>query len=134
MNKLYPNERTAFFEELWSLLKNNLGATDLKIIYNDIEMAKKESEKNKLIRIKVEGKRNPNPVVGKEMEDKLMKHYENDFVQTFNVSEYNPHKGELVLTASINNSPVLVMARVNQLTRLQKALLNSLFEGLQSQS
>lgn len=134
MNRLYPNERTAFFEELWSILKNNLGATDLKIIYNDIEMAKKETEKNKLIRVKVEGKRNPNPVTGGEMEEKLMKHYENDFTQTFNVSEYDPHKGELVLTASINNSPVLVMARINQLTRLQKALLNSLFEGLQSQS
>jgi len=132
MKGLYPNERTAFFEELWFILKSNLGATDLKIIYNDIEMAKKESEKNKLVRVRVEGNRNPNPVSGGEMEDKLMKHYETEFTQNFKVSEYDPHKGELVLTASINNSPVLVMAKINQLTRLQKALLNSLFEGLQN--
>ncbi|TNF28152.1 MAG: hypothetical protein EP319_09615 [Deltaproteobacteria bacterium] len=132
LKKLYPNERTAFFEELWFILKSNLGATDLTIVYNDIELAKKETEKNKLIRVKVEGSRNPNPVSGGEVEDKLMAHYENEFNQVFNVSEYDPHKGELVLTASINNSPVLVMAKINQLTRLQKALMNSLFEGLQN--
>ncbi|MCO4794202.1 MAG: hypothetical protein KC493_10835 [Bacteriovoracaceae bacterium] len=132
LKNLYPNERTTFFEELWFILKSNLGASELKIVYNDIQLAKKETEKNKLVRGKVEGTRTPVPTPGGEAEDHLMKHYEKDFNQSFEVSEYDPHKGQLVLTASINNSPLLVMAKVNQLTRLQKALLSTLLEGLQS--
>lgn len=122
MKGLYPNERTTFFEELWFILKSNLGASELKIIYNDIELAKKDSEKNKLVRGKIEGTRNPVPSPGGELEDQLMNHYEKDFDHVLEVSEYDPHKGQLVLTATINNSPLLIMAKVTQLTRLQKAL------------
>ena len=30
---LWPNDRSGFFEELWFILKSNLGATNLKLIY-----------------------------------------------------------------------------------------------------
>lgn len=130
LNGLWPNDRTTFFEELWFILKSNLGAKSLRIIFNDIQMGKKEHEKNKLIQVKIEGDRVPNPVEGGELEAKIMKNYEKDFHQTFDVIEYDEQKGQLVMTGTIKKSPVVVMAEVYELNRMQKAIIGSLFEGL----
>ncbi len=130
LNALWPNDRTTFFEELWFILKSNLGAKSLRIIFNDIQMGKKEHEKNKLIQVKIEGDRVPNPVEGGELEAKIMKNYEKDFHQTFDVIEYDADKGQLVMTGTIKKSPVVVMAEVYELNRMQKAIIGSLFEGL----
>ena len=60
-------------------------------------------------------------------------HYKNNFNSNFEITEYDPHKGEIIIAATINNSPVLVMAKINRLSRLQKALLGTLFDGLQQE-
>lgn len=130
LNKLWPNDRTTFFEELWFILKSNLGAKELKIIFNDIELAKKETEKNKLIKARIEGKKLPHPFTGGEFEDKVMGHYEKEFGPEFSIAEFNQDKGELVLTCMIKKSPVLIMAKVYEISRIQKAVLKSLFDGL----
>lgn len=130
LNGLWPNDRTTFFEELWFILKSNLGAKSLRIIFNDIQMGKKEHEKNKLIQVKVEGERIPNPVEGGELEAKIMKNYEKEFNSTFEVVEYDAEKGQLVMTATIKKSPVVIMAEVYELNRMQKAIIGSLFNGL----
>ncbi len=132
LKSLWPNERTTFFEELWFVIKNNIGASTLKIIYNDIQMSKKEHEKNKLVRGVVNGEKNPIPAPATEPEEALMDHYSKEFNSNFEVTEYDPHKGEIVITATINNSPILMMAKVNRLSRLQKALFGTLFDGLQA--
>ncbi len=131
LKSLWPNERTTFFEELWFVIKNNIGAKSLKLIYNDIQVNQKEHGKNKLIRSVINGTKTPMPTPATEAEVLLMTHYEEHFQSPFEISEYNPHKGELIITANINNSPILIMAKVYQLSRLQKALLNTLFDGLQ---
>ncbi len=131
LQKLWPNDRTAFFEQLWFIVKSNLAAKSLKLIYNDIILAKAENEKNKLIQACVDGKRMPNPTQGGELEAKIMGHYEKSFNQHFQISEYDKDNGRLVLLARIKGSPVIMMAEVTQFTQLQKAILNSLFEGLQ---
>jgi hypothetical protein len=130
LNSLWPNDRTTFFEELWFILKSNLGAKSLRVIFNDIQMGKKEHEKNKLIQVKVEGERIPNPVEGGELEAKIMKNYEKDFNQNFEVIEYDSEKGQIVMTATIKKSPVVIMAEVYELNRMQKAIIGSLFNGL----
>lgn len=127
---LYPNDRSGFFEELWFLLKSNLGATNLKLIYNDMIKAKNENEKNKLIKVKVQGERYPELANCDEMDEHILKNYEKDFGNIFEITDYNKAKGQLVVCATIKKSPVLIMANIHQLTRLQKALLTSLFEGL----
>lgn len=131
LHKLWPNDRTAFFEQLWFIVKSNLAAKSLKLIYNDIILGKAENEKNKLIQACVDGKRMPNPTQGGELEAKIMGHYEKSFNQHFQISEYDKENGRLVLLARIKGSPVIMMAEVTQFTQLQKAILNSLFEGLQ---
>jgi len=127
---LWPNDRSGFFEELWFLLKSNLGATNLRLIYNDMVKSKNEHEKNKLVKVKVQGDRYPELVSCDEMDEHILKNYEKDFGNIFDITDYNKEKGQLVICASIKKSPVLIMANVYQLTRLQKALLSSIFEGL----
>lgn len=134
LDALWPNDRTTFFEELWFILKSNLGAKSLRIIFNDIQMAKKETEKNKLVQVKVEGEKVPNPTEGGELEAKIMASYEKDFSSLFEIVEYSADKGQLVMTTTIKKSPVVIMAEVYELTRMQKAVLSTLFTGLSENS
>lgn len=127
---LWPNDRSGFFEELWFILKSNLGASSLKLIYNDMIKSKNENEKNKLVKVKVQGDRYPELTSCDEMDEIVLKSYEKDFGNIFEITDYNKEKGQLVICGSIKKSPVLIMANIYQLTRLQKSLLNSLFEGL----
>ncbi len=127
---LWPNDRSGFFEELWFILRNNLGAQNLVFIYNDLIKAKSENEKNKLIKVKVKGDRLPTLASLDEMDDMLLKNYEKDFGNLFDITDYNKEKGQIVICATIKKSPVFIMANVFQLTRMQKAVLQSLFEGL----
>ncbi len=129
---LWPNDRSGFFEELWFILKSNLGASNLKLIYNDMIKSKNENEKNKLIKVKVQGERYPELTSCDEMDEHVLKSYEKEFGNIFEITDYNKEKGQLVICGNIKKSPVLVMANVYQLTRLQKSLLSSLFEGLNS--
>lgn len=129
---LYPNDRSSFFEELWFILKSNLGATNLRLIYNDLIKAKNENEKNRLVKVKIVGSRYPEPTSVDDMDEQILKHYEKDFGNIFEITDYNKEKGQLVICATIKKSPVLIMANIHQLTRLQKSVLISLFEGLNS--
>ena len=131
LNSLWPNDRTAFFEEFWSIVRRNLGTSELTLVYNDMKKAKKEGEKNKLIKVKVHGTAKPNPEDGGELEDKLMKNYEKLFQPDFEVVEFNKEKGQLVAVFTIKKSPVVLMANVYGLTKLQKSLLKALVDGLQ---
>ena len=130
MKKLWPNDRTAFFEELWFILKKNLGASEIKVIYNDIKPASKNSDKKNLIQVTVEGKRNPNPKEGGEFEQSLMNQFADEFAIPYNVAEYDESKGQLVLTALINESPLIVMAEVPSFSRLQSSVLSALIQSI----
>ena len=131
LQKLWPNDRSAFFEQLWFIVKSTIGAKSLKIIYNDIIIAKAENEKNKLIQACVDGKRMPNPTQGGELEAKIMGHYEKSFNLHFQISDYDKENQRIVLLGRIKGSPVIMMAEIYQFTQLQKAILSTLFEGLQ---
>ena len=127
LKELYPDDRMSFFEELWFLLKGNLGAKDLKIIYNDIP----DKEKNTLIQVMVSGERHPGSVSGKRFPQTLMKEYRKHFGPCFEIIEYNEESHRMAAVASINKSPVIIMAEVLSISRLQRALLKALFNGLQ---
>lgn len=129
---LYPNDRSSYFEELWFLLKTNLGASNIKLIYNDLIKGKAENEKNKLVKVKIWGDKYPETTSIDEMDEMVLKSYEKDMGNIFEITDYNAVKGELVICASIKKSPVLIMANVYQLTRIQKSLISALFQGLNS--
>jgi hypothetical protein len=45
LGQLWWQERQSFFQELWALLKRNLGGGDFKIFYHDLDLNEKEIEK-----------------------------------------------------------------------------------------
>ena len=130
LKALWPNDRTAFYEELWHIFKVNLGANRLKIIYNDIENVSKNTERKALVHITIDGEKVPNPTKGKEFEEKLMKHFENDFVNPFQIIEYQEEKGELTICGNILKSPFIVMANVGPISKLQEVVLSTLVKSL----
>ena len=130
LRRLWPNDRGSFFEELWYILRSNLGPKSLQLIFNDVKKTEKQNDKGRLVRVRISGSRLPEPLTGTSLEDKLLQHYEKDFNSHFEIIEYNKDNGEMVITATINKSPILIIAEIYQFTTLQKVLLGALFDGL----
>lgn len=128
LKNLLKKERDLFFEELWFLLRNNLGTRELTFIYNNLE--KKDDEKKKLIKTRIDGKRLPSPTTGGVAEEQIFNHYQKEFGNPFQVIEYDVVKGEMVATLSIYQSPVLVMAKLYNVNEIQKRVLTALFKSL----
>ncbi len=130
LKALWPNDRTSFFEEVWHIFKINLGANSLKLIYNDIEIVQKNSDRKALVHVSIDGDKVPNPKKGKDFEEKLMKHFESEFINQFQITEYNEDKGELTICGNILKSPFIVMANVSGITKLQESVLSTFIKAL----
>ncbi len=131
LKALWPNDRSSFMEELWFILRNNLGSEDLVLIYNSLRKAEKDNEKNRLVQSRVAGDRYPETYEGEEFEKKVIAHYQGLYEEQFVIREYSEEKGQLVATLSLKGSPLIIMAKVAEITRLQQNLVKSLFDGLQ---
>ena len=135
LKDLWLNDRNAFFEELWFIVKTNLGTSSLNIIFNDLkeptEKQKEKGDKNKLCHSFVKGEKLPQIFDGTEVESKLMQDYEREFNEAFNITEYNAENGNLVFCTNIEKSPILVMANLNTFNQLQRSVLIAIFSGLQ---
>ncbi len=135
LKDLYIKDRNNFFEELWFVTKQTLATQELNIIFHDLkEPTEKQSEKGekpKLCYSYVSGKKVPNLLPGKEKENLIMADYEKEFTRSFNITEFNAEKGQLIACAKIDLSPVLVMAKLPSFNPIQKAVLTSIFTGLQ---
>jgi len=128
---LWVGDRSAFFEELWFVMKRVLCPTSLQLIHNEVDPTSKESQKLKLKQVLIKGTRHPQPQDGTELESKLMENYQGYFNSVFELCEYSKERGEIVLTATVNKSPLLIMATLPGLTPLQSSLLTPLFDLLQ---
>jgi hypothetical protein len=129
LKNLWQDDRTTFFEELWFTLRSNLGCSFLKIIYNDL-YKDEEKTKKQLIQVKVEGEKLPKTLNAESFEIALMEKYKNHFSTKFEIAEFDSQKGELVATASLHKSPIIIMAKTYQLTRFQKSVISCLTDGL----
>ncbi|MAZ47603.1 MAG: hypothetical protein CME65_03520 [Halobacteriovoraceae bacterium] len=125
---LWSKDRHGFFEELWYLIKTNTKCSELTIVFHDVQG---EEDKESLCYSQVKGAKVPNIQPGTQIEETLMKEYTNDFTGAFNVTEFNAQKGQLVACAKIDISPILIMARMEEFTPLQDALISGIFNGLQ---
>ena len=118
-------------------MKRNIGATDLTILFNDVISTEEKDENNekkerpKLTQALLSGTKKANFQQGSAKEKELMQSYLDKFHDTFEVTEFNPAKGQFVATAQIERSPIIFMARTPQLNQLQRTLLASIFNGLQ---
>ncbi len=134
LKDLWVNDRNAFFEELWFILKTNLATHELTIIFNDLkeptEKQKEKGAKPELCHSYVKGEKTPQIFDGTAKENKVMSDYEKDFNETFSITEFNSEQGHLVATARIDLSPLLIMAKLNSFNQLQQSILISIFSGL----
>lgn len=135
LKDLWIKDRNSFFEELWFILKTNLASSELNIIFHDLkeptEKQQEKGEKPKLCYSYVKGEKVPNLFEGKEKEAILMKEYDAEFSQFFNITEYSKDKKQFIACAKIDLSPILIMAKINNFNQLQQSILISLFTGLQ---
>jgi hypothetical protein len=137
LRELWKKDRLSFFEELWYWMKRNLGAADLSIIFHDVTTSFEKDDNNekrerpRLTETLLSGTKRANFTPGSAKEKELMQNYLDKFHDVFEVTEFNPQKGQFVATAQIERSPIIFMARSAQLNQLQRTLLASLFNGLQ---
>lgn len=135
--ELWKKDRLSFFEEFWYWLKRNIGATDMSIIFNDVISTEEKDENNekkerpKLTQALLSGTKKANFTTGSAKEKELMQTYLDKFHDVFEVTEFNPQKGQFVATAQVERSPIIFMARTAQLNQLQRTLLAGIFNGLQ---
>lgn len=135
LRELWRSDRSAFFEELWFVLKTNLAAAELTAVFHDVkEPAEDNNEKPSLINSYVRGTKTPQIFEGGEKEAKLMQDYENEFGESFEITEFDSSKGRLVATVKIGLSPILIMAKINTFNQLQRSLMTAIFSGLQAES
>ena len=131
LKDLWKNDRNNFFEELWYIVKTNLGTTDLSIIFHDlIEENPEKNEKAQLKYSTCKGKKSPEIFDATESESAVMENYKNDFSEDFQITEYNSEKGELVASLRIGLSPILFMAKTPQFNQLQQSILIAICSGL----
>lgn len=133
LRTLWNGDRIAFFEELWTTLKKNLGSSELTIIFNDIEEIKKEDQTTqKLIQSVITGQKTYQIRNATDQEVAVLNHFKGQFSEDFEIESLNLDKNELVGLVQIDSSPLIIMAKINTMTEIQKSLLRSLFKALNS--
>lgn len=138
MRTLWHKDRLSFHEELWAWLKRNLAAVDVSIIFNDVVQTEQKNEegqkeqKPKLTQSLLSGSKKANFIAGGGKEQQLMENYLDRWNETFEITEWDQQKGRFVATVMLERSPIIIMARMPNLTQLQRSLMTALFNGLQA--
>lgn len=134
LDNLWLNDRNAFFEEIWFLLKTNIGASKIDIIFHDLkepsDAQKEKGAKNQLIYAIVKGEKNQQIFEAKEAQNNLMQEYKNEFNSAFQITEFSKEKQELVITSKLKLSPILILIRTAEFNSIQKSLFTGIFNSL----
>ena len=134
LRDLWTSDRSAFFEELWFVLKTNLASSELTAIFHDIrEPGGDKNEKPSLVYSYVTGAKTPQIFEGSEKEEKIMEEYKNEFSENFEITEFDSARGRLVAAVKIGLSPILIMAKVSTFNQLQRSILIAVFSGLKEE-
>ena len=149
---LWKKDRQEFFNHLAAWFENNLGASDLSIIYNDLKMPEKEDDKPELVKaliVKLEQSQEAESSdeneeteetesksetvwEKKELEEahhQIFKEYEATLKLPPRLLEIS--EASLTFGGSLTNSPFLLVCKFQTCGALQQALLKGLFSGLE---
>jgi hypothetical protein len=134
LDNLWLNDRNAFFEEMWFLLKTNIGADKIDIIFHDLkeptDAQKEKGAKNQLIYAIVKGEKNQQIFEAKEAQNNLMIEYKNEFNSAFQITDFSKEKQELVITSKLKLSPILILIKTAEFNSIQKSLFTGLFNSI----
>jgi hypothetical protein len=132
LSPLWMNDRITFFEELWHWLNLNLGTVQLSLYFNDIEQIE-EHEKNarpKLTQSVLSGGKKAHFKQANTAESEIFNQFTSKHHSSFEVIEFDSLKGRFVAVTQVAQSPILMMAEMNNFNQLQRSLLNGLFASL----
>jgi hypothetical protein len=115
-------DRDSFLLELWYLIKNNLGAFDLVLYFNDLEKGK-----NLITKRKITGKKYPEIQNLSDADFKIVETYKAPSGGLIFYKE----KQEFLINMDILGSPIILVGRCFNFSPLQKSLIKSLFKGLE---
>lgn len=133
LRTLWNGDRISFFEELWTLLKKNLGTSELTILFNDIEEIQKEdATTQKLIKSVITGQKTYQIRNATEQETAVLEHYNGKFSEKFELETLDLSKNQMVGLVQVDNSPLIIMAKVSSFTEIQRSLLKGIFNALNS--
>ena len=115
-------DREAFLGDIWYLIKNNLGAIDLTLYFNDLV-----NGKSQIIQRKVSGKKHPEIMDLTDADSKILStlKYPSETII------YYKEKQEFFILMGVLGSPILLIGKCFNFSPLQKALIKSLFKGLE---
>lgn len=132
LKNLWDKDRISFFEELWTFFKKNLGTNELTILFNDLEEVQNKDGGTtpKLIQSAIEGKKSYNIRQASIQEISLLDHFKGKFSDHFEIETLNLDKNELVGIVQIENSPIMIMAKIGSFNEIQRSLINAIFNGL----
>lgn len=130
LKTLWKSDRYAFFHELWYVMRNNLATPEVKIIFHDVIEKKDEHDKDKLIFSTLSAGIRPEIKPMTTPEKNLFGHYEKQCHETFTVAECYPEKGDLLLLAMIDKSPIVMMIKFFEFNPLQQTLLSTLIKNI----
>lgn len=133
LRSLIKENRVTFFEELWYILKTNLGAQDFKVIFNDINLRKEEGKKNDLVTLKIEGQKTPNPSEAQEEDTFILENFKKSLSDDFQIIDFDSEKGKFMAGLNIIHSPCLFIGNISQFTPIQRGLITSLFKGINNE-
>ena len=124
-----------FFSQVWKLLKKNLGAENLRIIYNDVIVETNENDKEKdkitLVTQSIAGELECAKPQSLKEEKELLKSYVNKSSAPYYLDSFNSDQKEFVAVARVDESPFLIMGKVPHYDALKENLLFAFFSGLQ---
>lgn len=130
LKTLWKGDRYAFFHELSYLLRNNLAAPEMKIIFHDVIEKKDEHDKDKLIFSALSGGIRPEIKALSNPEQAIYQKYEKQCQDAFSVAECFPEKGDLLLLSMIDKSPIVMMVKFFEFNPLQQTLLATIMKEL----
>lgn len=130
LKSLWKGDRYAFFHELWYVLRNNLASPEVKIIFHDVIEKKDEHDKDKLIFSSLTADIRPEIKPMSNPEQALFQKYEKQCQDAFTVAECYPEKGDLLILAKIDKSPIVIMAKFFEFNPLQQTLLATLMKNI----
>jgi hypothetical protein len=128
LKDLWLSDKQNFYKELWYILKSNMGSYDLKIIYQDL--IDSTSGKEKLGFLSIEGNKDPEFIPFFEPIHQIGEEYKAQLTEEFKILEYDNETLKFAGGLLIGTTPVLMMGHLNQINKLQTAVISSVFDGI----
>ena len=126
LSSIFLQNREIFVLNLWKVIYKNLAAYDLRIMFQTID----PKDEKKLTNRTLTGEDLSWIKDSSKEELALFTDLQGDFGLVFNLVNYAPDNNELTITCTIKSTKLIIMAKVHNLSVLQKSVLNGMMNSI----